>query len=134
MEEDLNRYSPLVLAYIGDAVYELHVRDHLLQAKGNQPVEKLHRAATHFVKAAAQAAAAEAQMALWTEEEQDVFRRGRNAKSHTIPKNADPADYRRATGFVALLGYLSLKGEDERARELMERAVAYLEEAYRKAQ
>ena len=124
---DLRLYSPLVLAYIGDAVYEVHIRKHLLQA-GNQPVEKLHKAATRFVKASAQAAAAEYLHPQWTEEEQDIYRRGRNAKSHTIPKNADPGDYRKATGFEAVCGWLSLKGDTDRLQWLMESAVTYLEQ------
>ncbi len=125
---DIRLYSPLVLAYIGDAVYEVYVRNHLLQTGGNQPVEKLHKKATRYVKAAAQAAAAEYLHPQWTEEEQDIYRRGRNAKSHTVPKNADPGDYRRATGFEAVLGWLSLKGETDRLQWVMQSTVAYLEE------
>ena len=126
IEQDLRLYSPLVLAYIGDAVYEVHIRKHLLK-NGNQPVEKLHKAATRFVKASAQAAAAEYLLPQWTDEEQDIYRRGRNAKSHTIPKNADPGDYRKATGFEAVCGWLSLKGDTERLQWLMESAVEFLE-------
>lgn len=125
---DIRLYSPLVLAYIGDAVYEVYVRNHLIRTGGNQPVEKLHKKATCYVKAAAQAAAAEHLHPQWTEEEQDIYRRGRNAKSHTLPKNADPGDYRRATGFEAVMGWLSLKGENDRLQQLMEAAVTYLEE------
>ena len=119
---DLRLYSPLVLAYIGDAVYEVHIRKHLLQA-GNQPVEKLHKAATRFVKASAQAAAAEYLHPQWTEEEQDIYRRGRNAKSGSVAKSGTVAEYRVATGFEALMGYLYLSGNIDRILELVERGI-----------
>ena len=117
-EQELNSYSPLVLAYIGDCVYELLVRT-LLVGKANCQVSKLHKKAIDYVKAETQAAMIAALMDELTEEEQDVFRRGKNAKPHTIPQNASHSDYRRATGMEAVIGYLYLKDETERVIELV---------------
>ena len=117
-EQELNSYSPLVLAYIGDCVYELLIRT-LLVGKANCQVSKLHKKAIDYVKAETQAAMIFALMDELTEEEQDVFRRGKNAKPHTIPKNASLSDYRRATGMEAVIGYLYLKDETERVIELV---------------
>ena len=119
--------SPLALAYIGDAVYELFVRAHVMQ-KGNMPVNKLHRASTHHVSARAQSSAAHRLSELLTEEELSVYKRGRNAHSYTSAKNADIVDYRHATGFEALLGYLFLMKRDERLKQLMELAVSFGED------
>ena len=110
---DIQTYSPLTLAYIGDAAYELVVRTFLVD-QGNSRPDKLHRKASSMVKAAAQAAMAEALKDSLTEEELSVYRRGRNAKSPTMAKNASMSDYRKATGFEALMGYLYLKGEQKR--------------------
>lgn len=109
--------SPLTLAYVGDAVFELFVRLTVL-TDGNAPVNRLHKKAKNIVNAKAQAAIYFKIAPLLTEEEESVFRRGRNAKSHTTPKNMDLMDYRHATGLEALFGYLYLKGEKERALEL----------------
>lgn len=114
--------SPLVLAYIGDAVYEVFTRNKVLCENPDMPAHKLHTQNVKYVKAKAQSEGFAAIEEALTEEETAVFKRGRNAKSHTSPKNAEIVDYRRATGFESLLGYLYLKGERERARELMERA------------
>ena len=117
-EQELNSYSPLVLAYIGDCVYELLIRT-LLVGKANCQVSKLHKKAIDYVKAETQAAMIAALMDELTEEEQDVFRRGKNAKPHTIPKNASLSDYRRATGMEAVIGYLYLKDDMKRVIELV---------------
>ena len=115
-EQNPKLLSPLTLAYIGDAVFELMVRDHIVK-KGNAPVNKLHHLTVQRVCAAAQQQASELLMPILTEEETAIFRRGRNAHSHP-PKNADPAAYRSATGFEALFGYLYLSGEHERLNTL----------------
>lgn len=125
-EQELNSYSPLVLAYIGDCVYELLVRT-LLVGKANCQVSKLHKKAIDYVKAETQAAMIAALMDELTEEEQDVFRRGKNAKPHTIPKNASLSDYRRATGMEAVIGYLYLKDDMERVIELVKLGLDRLE-------
>ncbi len=120
---DLNSYSPLVLAYVGDAVYELYIRT-LLVSEGNAPVNKLHKRSIAFVKAKAQSDTIHKLMDMLTDEEQDIVRRGRNAKSGTIPKNADVTEYKYATGFETLLGYLYLKREFTRLLELLKISAA----------
>ena len=117
-EKDLRTYSPLTLAYIGDGVYELVIRTVLVK-KGNCPVNQLHRKASSLVKAASQSAMMEFIEPMLTEEEHSVYRRGRNAHSPTMAKHATVADYRRATGFEALMGYLYLKEDFCRIVELV---------------
>ncbi len=118
VEQDLRTYSPLTLAYIGDAIFELVVRTVLVERKNTQ-AEKLHKAATKIVKAETQALMIEALKEDLTEEEMAVFKRGRNAKAVTRAKNATMSEYRRATGFEALMGYLYLKGDIERMIQLI---------------
>lgn len=115
---ELNTYSPLVLAYVGDAVYNLYIRT-LLVSQGNAPVHKLHKRSIAFVKAKAQSDTIHKLMEKLTPDEQDIVRRGRNAKSGTIPKNADVTEYKYATGFETLLGYLYIKGDYTRLLELL---------------
>ena len=110
---DLKTYSPLTLAYIGDAAYELVIRS-LVVEQGNAPVNKLHKRSSRLVKAQAQAEAAVKLLDVFTEEELAVYKRGRNARSHTMAKNAEMTDYRMATGFEAVIGYLHLKQDYER--------------------
>ena len=117
-EQDLRTYSPLTLAYIGDAIFELVVRTVLVERKDTQ-AEKLHKAATKIVKAETQALMIEAIKDELTEEEMAVYKRGRNAKAVTRAKNATMSEYRRATGFEALMGYLYLKGDMERMIKLI---------------
>lgn len=112
-EQDAKQYSPLTLAYIGDAVYEVIVRTILVE-HGNAPVNVLHKQASKLVKAEAQADAYHRIKEQLTEEELSVFRRGRNAKSYTSAKNATIGDYRVATGYEALFGYWYLTGQTER--------------------
>ena len=121
-EQDLRTYSPLTLAYIGDAIFELVVRTVLVERKNMQP-EKLHKAATKIVKAETQSLMIEGLKEELTEEELAVFKRGRNAKAVTRAKNASMSDYRRATGFEALMGYLYLKGDMERMVRLISMGV-----------
>lgn len=116
-QQDIRTYSPLTLAYIGDSIYDLVVRT-MLVGKGNAPVNSLHRRASSLVKAEAQRDSLRRIEPLLTEEEQGVYRRGRNAKSYTSAKNASINDYRIATGFEALMGYLYLTGQTERLLEL----------------
>ncbi|MDO4531034.1 MAG: ribonuclease III domain-containing protein [Bacillota bacterium] len=116
-------YSPLALAHIGDAVFEVMVRLTVL-TDGNAPVNKLHKKARDIVNAKAQAEMYYRIKDVLTEEEEGMFRRGRNAKSFTVPKNADLMDYRHATGLEALFGYLYLKGEKARTVELFRLGMA----------
>ena len=117
-DQDLRSYSPLTLAYIGDGVYELIIRT-ILVKKGNCPVNRLHKKASSLVKAGAQSAIMEVIEEELTPEELSVYRRGRNAHSPTMAKHATMADYRRATGFEALRGYLYLQEEYTRILTLV---------------
>lgn len=117
-DPDIRSYSPLTLAYIGDGVYELVIRT-ILVKKGNCPVNRIHRKASSLVKASAQSAIMEKIEGHLTQEEHDIYRRGRNAHSPTMAKHATMADYRRATGFEALMGYLYLKEEYTRMLTLI---------------
>lgn len=112
---DADMYSPLVLAYIGDGVYELIIRSKVIN-QGSMQVNKMHKRSSQLVKAGTQSALAGAVEELLTEEEHRVYKRGRNAKSVTSAKNASVIDYRRATGMEALVGWLFLK---ERYRRLI---------------
>ena len=117
-DPDIRSYSPLTLAYIGDGVYELVIRT-ILVKKGNCPVNRIHRKASSLVKASAQSAIMEKIEEHLTQEEHDIYRRGRNAHSPTMAKHATMADYRRATGSEALMGYLYLKEEYTRMLTLI---------------
>ena len=117
-DQDLRSYSPLTLAYIGDGVYELIIWT-ILVKKGNCPVNRLHKKASSLVKAGAQSAIMEVIEEELTPEELSVYRRGRNAHSPTMAKHATMADYRRATGFEALMGYLYLKEDYTRMLTLV---------------
>ena len=110
---DIRTYSPLALAYIGDGIFDLVIRS-LIVGKGNTKASQLHYQTSHIVKAETQAKIIEALENDLTEEEADVYRRGRNAKSHTSAKNASIQDYRKATGFEALMGFLYLTGQTDR--------------------
>lgn len=117
-DTDIRSYSPLTLAYIGDAIYELVIRTILVE-KGNTQVNKLHQRASKLVKASAQSEIIEKLKPYLTEEEMGIFKRGRNAKSFTMAKNASMSDYRRATGFEALMGHLYLTEKWDRMLELI---------------
>ena len=110
--------NPLVLAYIGDGVHTLYVRLKALAGTCGK-ADKLHKAVTSQVKASAQAARIQQIERLLSEEESDVFRRARNAHTHSMAKNASVIDYRMATGFEALIGYLYLTGQNERLSFLL---------------
>ena len=116
-EVDVRSFSPLTLAYIGDCVYDLIIRTVVVE-RGNRAANLLHRATVKYVKAPAQASVIEALQDDLTEEEQEVYKRGRNAKSHTAAKNASIEDYRKATGLEALVGYLYLTDRFDRVLEL----------------
>lgn len=116
-QENPKQMNPLVLAFLGDAVYELCAR-HFMVEKENCPVGELHQKTVGIVNAAAQSAAFFQMEKRLTEEERSIYKRGRNANSQSSPKHADIIDYRRATGLEALFGYLFLKGEFDRIQEL----------------
>ena len=123
-ECDPKSMNPLALAFVGDGVFELLVREKLC-CESRLPVSALHRQAVEQVCARRQAEDGRRLQSLLTEEEQEVYRRGRNARVHHVPKNAAVADYHAATALEALLGYLYLQGKGERVRELF---AALLEE------
>lgn len=125
-EVDIRTYSPLTLAYIGDSIYDLMIRTVVVE-RGNRAAVNLHKKSIKFVNAATQAAMIEAIKEELSEEEQSVYRRGRNAKSYTTAKNASIGDYRKATGFEALLGYLYLQDKMDRVIELVKLALDRLE-------
>lgn len=111
-EVDIRTYSPLTLAYIGDAIYDLVVRTVIVE-RGNTSVNRLHHYVIEYVKAPAQAMLSD------TEEEQEILRRGRNAKPYTKARNATMSEYKKATSMEALVGYLYLTGQEERLLMLM---------------
>ncbi|MBO8169297.1 MAG: ribonuclease III [Thermoanaerobacteraceae bacterium] len=120
----MRQLPPAVLAYVGDAVYELYVRRQMV-LKGLQKVNFLHRQVVNWVNASTQAKLYHLlEENFLTEEEKGVARRGRNAKVGQVPKNANVADYRHSTGLECLIGYLHLKGNDQRVQELL----SYLDE------
>jgi len=111
--KDVRSYSPLTLAYIGDAVYDLVIRS-IIVGQANRPANELHGLATKYVRAGAQARMAEVLLEMLSEEEAAVYRRGYNAKPRTTAKNASLRDYHKATGYEALLGYLYLSNRVDR--------------------
>lgn len=125
---DVKNLGSLALAYIGDAVYEVYVRHHLLAAGQVKP-HKLHREATRYVSAKFQSKAVHYLMeeGLLDEEELAVIRRGRNAKSGTIPKNTDVQTYRYSTAFEALIGYLYGSNQEERLEEIIQLTLTFKE-------
>lgn len=126
-EADVREYSPLTLAYIGDSIFDLIIKS-LVVNEGNQPVQKLHLRTSRFVQASAQSRMMRVIQEELTEEEHAVYKRGRNTKSVSPAKNQSVTDYRRATGFEALLGYLYLKKEWKRMLELVKIGLESIEE------
>ena len=119
--------SPLVLAYLGDTVYESYIREHLIRQNINRKVNNLHKLAIQYSKANAQATIIHDLEDELTEEEMKIFKRGRNQKSHTAPKNADIIDYKYATGFEALIGYLYLSEDKERLEYIVKKGIEIIE-------
>lgn len=128
-ERDIAAYSPLALAYIGDDIYDTVIRTIVVE-RANRPANELHKETVKYVKAEAQSETIVhllKEKTILTEEEQEIYKRGRNAKSYTSAKNASIHDYRKATGFETLLGYLYLMGRQERVVELVKLAVDYID-------
>lgn len=121
-KQNICTYSPLTLAYIGDAVYEVIIRTMII-GRGNEQVSHLHKKSSYLVKAETQAAMIQNLFDSLTEEEVQIYKRGRNAKSYTSAKNASMTDYRMATGFEALIGYLYMEGRTERIFELVKQGI-----------
>lgn len=122
-KEEVRQLNPLVLAFIGDGVYEVFIRSYIIDRNRNMSVHKLHIKTISYVRAHEQSNFMNQLTELLNEEELSIYKRGRNAKSGTIPKNADVREYRNATGFEALIGYLYLIDDKERLEELLNRCV-----------
>ncbi len=125
-EQDFRQFSALTLAYIGDCVYDLVIRTAVVFRYQKQ-VNDQHKKTVRFVNAETQAVMIQGLMdhEVLTEEERSIYKRGRNAKSHTVAKNASVAAYRKATGFEALIGYLYVTGQMERILELIKAGLTY---------
>lgn len=126
-DEDVRLMQTAVLAFMGDAVFNLFIRERLIKMKKGTS-HRLHKLATDYVKASSQARISKFLLSTFNEDEAYIFKRGRNTKSTTIPKNADVQDYRYATAFEALLGYLYLTGRFERLNIIMEQAAQIIEQ------
>ena len=118
----VNSMSPLTWAYIGDAVYELYIREHLINTTNLKP-HKLHLEAIKYLKAKSQAQILEKLQDILIDEEKEIVRRGRNTQNHHLPKNADPTDYMYATAFESLIGYLYLTKQEKRLNEILEKVI-----------
>jgi ribonuclease III family protein len=127
--QDVKQLNPLALAYMGDAVLEQRIREHLLRSGRVKP-NTLHKEATKYVSAKAQSNIVHQMMDenFLTEDELAVFRRGRNAKSGSVPKNTDVRTYRNSSGFEAVLGYLYLQHQYDRANDIITRAIEIIEQ------
>lgn len=121
-EQDVRAYSPLTLAYIGDGIYDLVIRSVVVE-RANRSNNDLHKRTTKYVNAEAQSKMIQALSGILTEEETGIYKRGRNAKSYTTAKNATVGDYRKATGFEALMGFLYLTGQNARMLELIKKGI-----------
>lgn len=126
-DKDWKMYSPLTLAYIGDAAYELVIRSIVVKTANCQP-QKLHQKVTSRVSAKAQAKMIEELQPLLTEQEAAIYKRGRNSKPYTKAKNASMTEYLEATGFEAVMGYLYLTGDFDRMNELIVKGLGVLEQ------
>ena len=133
MQTEPKNMDVLALAFLGDAVYELAVRQRIVAAGASLRADRLHKEAVAYVNAASQAAAIRqmTEEGFFTEEEADLARRAHNHKIATKPKNADPVAYKWATAFEALLGYLSLSGKEERLSQIIEKAFEITESRMR---
>lgn len=118
-EHEINQLSPLVWAYVGDCVYELYIRTHLIETT-KLNAHKLHIETIKYVKAGAQSKALEKIMDNLTEEEKDIIRRGRNVQNHHLPKNSNVQEYMYSTAFEGLIGYLYLSGNFKRIKDIID--------------
>lgn len=121
-KEEINLMSPLVWAYVGDSVYELYIREKLVNDTNLKP-HKLHIETIKYVKAKAQADTLERIKEYLTPDELEIVRRARNTQNHHLPKNANPTDYMYATAFEGLIGYLYLSGQKERLDEILKKCI-----------
>ena len=122
LKKEVNEMPPLTWAYIGDAVYELFIRENLVKGAKLKP-HKLHLESIKYVKASAQAKTLKEIEEILTDEEKDAVRRTRNTKNHHLPKNANVNDYMYATAFEGLIGYLYLSKQEERLKEILNKTI-----------
>jgi len=122
-KNEVNQMSPLTWAYIGDSVFELYVREQLINSMHAKP-NKLHKEAIKYVKAKAQAEILNKIHDSLTKEEQEIVRRTRNTENHHLPKNAEPKDYMYATAFEGLIGYLYLTAQEDRLEEILKLSIS----------
>ena len=122
---DVRTYSPLTLAYIGDAIFDVVIRTVVVE-RANRPANQLHKETVKYVKAETQAQMIEVLMPLFTEEELAVYKRGKNAKPYTKAKNASYGEYHKATGFEAVIGYLYLQDNMPRILELVQTGISQI--------
>lgn len=125
---DVREYDEKSLAYIGDAIYEVYVREHIME-NNRQQVNKLHKKSIKYVSAKAQAYIVENIGEILTEEEKGVIKRGRNKEANTVPKNTDIVTYKIATGFESLIGYLYIKKDLKRLEEIVKKSIDIIENA-----
>lgn len=123
-KDEARRLNPLQLALIGDGVYEIFVRNYILSNNIDLSAHKIHVKAIGYVKAKSQSLIMHKIEEILKDEELYIYKRGRNSKSATVPKNADVRDYRNATGFEALIGYLYLIGDKDRLSEILNTSVS----------
>ncbi len=123
---NVNEIDSKALAYVGDAIYELYIREYIVNSSREQ-VSKMHRKTVKYVSAKAQAKIIENIMEELTEKEIDIFKRGRNAVANTIPKNTDVVTYKIATGFESLVGYLYMAKENDRLQYLINKSIEIIE-------
>lgn len=121
-ETEVNLMSPLVWAYVGDSVYEIFIRTHLVETTKLKP-HKLHIETIKYVKAKAQAERLQKLQDILTDKEKEIVRRTRNTENHHVPKNANPTDYMYATAFEGLIGYLYLSGQNDRLKEILNKCI-----------
>jgi ribonuclease-3 family protein len=126
-KEEARMLNPLQLALIGDGVFEVFIRNYILMQNTALSANKIHVKAIGYVKAKSQSYIMHEIETLLNEEEEAVYKRGRNAKSATVPKNADVRDYRMATGFEALIGYIYLIGDKERLAFILDKSIEVME-------
>lgn len=122
-KQEAKNLNPLVLAFVGDAIYEVFIRAYIVNENRNMHVHKLHIKVVSFVKAHAQSEFIKELLKDLSEEELAIYKRGRNSKSGTVPKNADLCEYRSATGFEALFGYLYLTEQNDRINYFINRII-----------
>ncbi|SNX54350.1 ribonuclease III domain-containing protein [Thermoanaerobacterium sp. RBIITD] len=123
-KQEVMNLSPLIMAFVGDSVYDLFIRTHIA-VKGNRPINKIHRECVKYVKAESQSKILKTIYDIFDDEEKDIIRRGRNVKSATVPKHAGIDEYRLATAFEALIGYLYLLGRYDRLNEILKMCIKY---------